>query len=60
MGNFDYCSLSNALVYGIIPTTSTLVKMANYFKISMEYLLGRSDVNDYVELSTENFQTRFE
>lgn len=58
-GNFDYRSLSNALVYGIIPTTSTLIKMANYFKISMGYLLGRTEKNDYFGLSSETFQTRF-
>jgi len=59
-GNFDYRSLSNALVYGIIPTTSTLIKMANYFKVSMDYLLGRTEKNDYIESSNETFQVRFE
>ena len=59
-GNFDYRSLSNALVYGIIPTTSTLIKMAEYFKVSVDYLLGRTERNDYVESSNENFQARFE
>lgn len=58
-GNFDYRSLSNALVYGIIPTTSTLIKMADYFKVSMDYLLGRTEKNDYIESSNENFQVRF-
>lgn len=59
-GNFDYRSLSNAIVYGIIPTTSTLVKMANYFKVSMDYLLGRSNKNEYVGLSNTTFKERFE
>lgn len=59
-GNFDYRSLSNAMVYGIIPTTSTLIKMADYFKVSMSYLLGRTDDNDYVESSNTTFQERFE
>ena len=58
-GNFDYRSLSNALVYGIIPTTSTLIKMANYFKVTIAYLLGRTDVNEYIELSNETFHDRF-
>ena len=58
-GNFDYRSLSNALVYGIIPTTSTLIKMADYFKVSMDYLLGRTEKNDYIESSNEKFQVRF-
>ncbi len=59
-GNFDYRSLSNALVYGIVPTTSTLIKMADYFKVSINYLLGRTDKNDYIESSNETFQVRFE
>ena len=59
-GNFDYRALSNALVYGITPTTSTLIKMADYFNVSMEYLLGRTEKNDYIESSNESFQFRFE
>lgn len=58
-GNFDYRSLSNALVYGIIPTTSTLIKMADYFKVSMDYLLGRTEKNEFTEPSSETFQIRF-
>ena len=60
VGNFDYRSLSNAIVYGIIPTTSTLVRMADYFKVSMDYLLGRTEKNDYIESSNTTFQERFE
>lgn len=60
LGNFDYRSLSNAIVYGIVPTTSTLIKMADYFKVSMDYLLGRTDKNDYIESTNIMFQERFE
>lgn len=60
LGSIDYRSLSNAIVYGIVPTTSTLIKMANYFKVSMDYLLGRTDINEYIELSNTTFQERFE
>ena len=59
-GKFDYRSLSNALVYGIIPTTPTLVKMADYFHVSVNYLLGRTDKNEYIESSKTTFQERFE
>lgn len=59
-GNFDYRSLSNALVYGIIPTTPTLIKMADYFNVSLDYLLGRTNKNDYTEPSNISFQERFE
>ncbi len=60
LGSIDYRSFSNAIVYGIVPTTSTLIKMANYFKVSMDYILGRTDTNDYVEPSNTTFQERFE
>ena len=59
-GKFDYRSLSNALVYGIIPTTSTLIKIADYFNVSIDYLLGRTDKNDFFEMSNSTFQQRFE
>ena len=59
-GKFDYRSLSNALVYEIIPTTPTLVKMADYFHVSVNFLLGRTDKNDYIESSKATFQERFE
>lgn len=60
VGKFDYRSLSNALVYGIIPTTSTLIKMADYFNVSIEYLLARTDKYEYAGLSNVTFQERFE
>lgn len=59
-GNFDYRSLSNALVYGIIPTTSTLIKMANFFNVTIVYLLGRTNKNEFNELSPTSFKERFE
>lgn len=59
-GKFDYRSLSNALVYGIIPTTSTLIKIADYFNVSIDHLLGRTDKNDFFEMSNSTFQQRFE
>ena len=60
VGKFDYRSLSNALVYGIIPTTSTLIKMADYFNVSMDYLLGRNNKNDFVLGTNTSFKDRFE
>ena len=29
------------------PTASVLLKMADAYRVSMDYLLGRSDVNDW-------------
>lgn len=34
---------SNAYNYGIIPKTSSLITIADYFNISVDYLLGRTD-----------------
>ncbi len=41
----DVCEsvMTRMTVYGIIPTTPILVKLADFLKISMEYLLGESD-----------------
>ena len=39
----DYRSLSNALNYGIIPTPRILIRIADYFNVSIKYLLGTSD-----------------
>lgn len=34
---------SNAYNYGIIPKTSSLIRIADYFNISVEYLIGNTD-----------------
>lgn len=48
--HIDYRSLYNAKKYGIIPTPKILCKIADYFNIPINYLLGYSD-NDYFEKS---------
>lgn len=57
----DYRSLANALNYGIIPTPRILCRIADYFNISLKYLLGTSD-DDYFNKTTkaEDFKTRFD
>lgn len=42
---------SNAYNYGIIPKTSSLIRIADYFNISIEYLIGNTD-NDKFEKSS--------
>ena len=60
-GNIDYRALSSALIYGIIPTTKTLIKLANFFNVSMSYLLARSENNDYLKPASQaTFKERFE
>lgn len=54
-------TLSHALAYGIVPSTKTLVKLADYFEISLPYLLGEVQTNDFVKSdSPTTFQIRFE
>lgn len=55
----DYHTFKNALQYGIIPTTRILTRIADYFNVSFEYLLGKSD-DDYFDKSENpsNFAER--
>ena len=39
-------SLSNALSYGIIPSVKTLIRVADFFDISINFLLGKTDEED--------------
>ncbi len=56
----DYRSLSNALNYGIVPIPRILIRIADYFDTSIEYLLGRSDIEYFVKSQQgSNFRTRF-
>ena len=56
----DARSLSNALNYGIIPKPRTIIRIANYFNISIPYLLGESD-DEYFNKAIESsdFNERF-
>ena len=36
-------TFSNVYNYGIIPKTPTLIKIADYFNVSLDYLFGRTD-----------------
>lgn len=54
-------TLSNALTYGIIPSTKTLIKIADFFDISIEYLLGKTDNEEFYKTSINtSFKSRFE
>ena len=54
-------TLSNALTYGIVPSTKTLIKIADFFEIPINLLLGKNDVEDFIK-SAKNppFKQRFE
>ncbi len=54
-------TLSNALSYGIIPSTKTLIKIADFFNISINYLLGKTEQEEFEKASTKaSFHHRFE
>ena len=54
-------TLSNALTYGIIPSTKTLIKIADFFDISINVLLGKTDIEDFYKSSSPaSFLPRFE
>ena len=54
-------TLSNALTYGIVPSTKTLIKIADFFEVSINLLLGKNDVNDFIKSAKcPTFQQRFE
>ena len=53
--------ITRAAIYGIIPSLRPLIKIADYFKISLPYLLGESDDEIfYPSEKHETFHTRLE
>lgn len=53
-------SLNNALNYGIIPTPKTLIKIADFFSVSLSYLLAYDDENNFIPSAKPiSFQKRF-
>lgn len=56
-----YATFSKAYNYGILPTVPILIRIADYFNISIDYLIGSTD-NDFFYKSNNSatFQTRLE
>ena len=53
--------ITRAAIYGIIPSLRPLIKIADYFKISLPYLLGENDDEIfYPSEEHETFHTRLE
>ncbi len=54
-------TFSRAINYGIIPKTSSLIRIADYFNISVDYLIASTD-DEYFAKSTQskNFLERLE
>lgn len=36
-----------ATIYAIVPSVKSLIKIADYFDVSLSYLLGKTDTNDF-------------
>lgn len=54
-------TISYSLTYGIIPSTGILVKLADFFDVSIYYLLGETDENDFVKSENPvSFAERFD
>ena len=45
-------TFSNAFNYGIVPKTPSLIRIANYFDISIEYLIANTD-DEYFVMSKQ-------
>ncbi|MBE5754953.1 MAG: helix-turn-helix transcriptional regulator [Clostridiales bacterium] len=65
----DFCKKSgisqtpirNALTFGIIPSVLILVKIADFFKVSFEYLICEKNENDFIEsVSPCSFYERYD
>lgn len=39
--------ISRATLYGILPNLHSLIKIADYSKVSLEYLVGKTDQNEF-------------
>ncbi len=44
-----YATFSKIYNYGIVPTVPILMRIADYFDISVEYLIGNTDIDAFVK-----------
>jgi transcriptional regulator with XRE-family HTH domain len=53
--------IMHATIHGIIPSLRPLIKIADFLNVSLEYLLGETDVNDFYKSETPTtFHARLE
>lgn len=48
----DKTVISNLMNYEIIPSVQSLIKIADYFNVALEFLLGKTDKSDFIKCST--------
>ncbi|MCX4286630.1 MAG: helix-turn-helix transcriptional regulator [Clostridia bacterium] len=46
ISNTTYFNIYN---YGVIPTTTSLMRIADYFNITIDYLIGNTDIDSFVK-----------
>lgn len=46
--NITYVLFSKAYNYGILPRPAVLVRIADYFEVSLDFLLGKAEENSFV------------
>lgn len=46
ISNTTYFNIYN---YGVIPTTTSLMRIADYFNISIDYLIGNTDIDSFIK-----------
>lgn len=57
--NISLETTSRITIYGIIPSLKTLLKIADYFNLSLPYLLAESQENDFEKATAPaDFQSR--
>ena len=53
--------VTRATVYGIVPSVKSLIKLADYLQVSISYLLGENNDDDfYLSENPSNFHKRLE
>lgn len=56
-----HCTFSRAVNYGIIPKTKILIRFADFFEVSVDYLLGKTDsITFYPTSNPSTFYDRIE
>ena len=57
----NYATYTKAYIYGIVPKVKKLMTIADFFKVSIEYLLGINDIEDFEKSKNpQNFSERLQ
>ncbi len=57
--NITYATFSKIYNYGIFPTVPLLIRIADFFNVSIDYLIGNTDNDTFIKAErTKTFQER--